>query len=100
MSVLTNVFLSREERQNIRDLAREDWIYSSNQEDFAIELVSQRIQEGSWMRNRKRTGLVGSVLSAILIKLAIELAVMLIRRWLENREFLPSTAYQVGEPGY
>ena len=72
----------------VRDIARQSFIDSDGDVELAIQYASSRIRSPE------------SVITSILISIAVRLAVELIKHWWENRVSEPSTNYNAFEPGF
>lgn len=86
---MLHVVLTRAQRQRVRQLARTAWIENAGDKDAAIKQVSAKLREE-----------MKSVIGMILVQVAIKLAVALIMKWFEEKNFLPAKEYAIGEPGY
>ncbi len=74
-------------REHVRKIARQAWIDSNGNPDYAKELVRDR-------------SLYGSIIATILIGIAIKLAFELIMNWWRNREAIPAMKAKPGDVDY
>lgn len=80
-------FLIPRRRAAIRDVARRAYLDHPNDCEAASAQASQEI-------------LAGSIVVAILLGVAIQLAIDLIVYWIKESILEPSADYQAGEPGF
>lgn len=80
--------LRRRQCEYVRDVAKLAYLETGDR-DAAIALAEERLRNAP-----------GSILTAILIKVAIALAVELIKYWVLNGVSRPTDAYQDDEPGF
>ena len=85
-SVMSGFLLSRSKREEVRSIARRAYIAHSGDKDAAIRAASDDLR-------------VGSIVIAILLGVAIQLAIDLIVHWIEQNILEPAPSYTAGEPG-
>jgi len=81
--------LTRRQRERVRQLSRTAWIEQAGNKDAAIAQVSAALRDE-----------MKSIIASILLQLAIKLAIALIMKWWEDRNYLPEKTYVKGEPGF
>lgn len=86
---MLHLVLTRAQRQRVRQLSRTAWIENAGDRDAAVKQVSAKLRDE-----------MKSVIGMILLQIAIKLAVALITKWWEERNFLPTKEYVKGEPGF
>lgn len=83
--------LSKAQRERIRQIAGESYAETNGDEVAAKRLASQRV----------RDEFKSAILTYIIIRIAIALAVALITHWLlKGLQGKPAPEYQPDEPGY
>lgn len=82
------LILGRRRRQKIREIARAAWI-ECGRSSHAMKVAEKDI----------RRQMAGSFWASLLIGLAVQLAIKLIRYWWENHVDAPAPTFQPGEPG-
>lgn len=80
--------LGRARRQKVRDIARAAWL-ECGRSSHALAVAEKDV----------RRQLAGSFWASLLIGIAVQLAIRLIRYWWENRVDSPALTFQPGEPG-
>lgn len=87
--------LSKPQRDRVRSIARDAYLYHRGRPDEAKRLASENI---------KAEFVASSIITAIAVKLlvavAINLASKLIARWALHQLSAPASRYVAGEPGY
>lgn len=100
----SNVLLSKARRQEIRKIAREEYLtacrlhLSPAKDSGKVFDMAQR----STHTRLKNAGSYQGMIAALLLPLAIKLAVRLLETWIEEQLFDAATlasGYQPGEPG-
>ena len=81
--------LLQDHREHCRSVARRNWINFHGDESLAKAAAEEQIRSQP-----------GSIITSLLIGLAVRLIFALIEHWAKNREIAPSVSYQRGEPGY
>lgn len=74
-------------RNEVREAAREGYLLYPLDEDAAIKHATDQL-------------VTKSILTSILIGIAIKLITELIKYWINNLVLIPSGTYEKGEPGY
>ena len=82
--------LTKQQRQDIRELARQAFVDAGGDQDAAIKLAHERSKEL----------IAGSFIVTILIGVALQLIIDFIVWWIKQRVTEPSPTYTAGEPGY
>ena len=85
--------LPRNDKITVRDLARDSFLESSGDYEKSVRISRTLIRR--YFRAK-----YNSIISTILISIAIRLAIALIKYWIENRILMPPRTYTINEPGY
>lgn len=84
--------LGRERRNKIREISRECYIL--------CEITGDGPEKAKKMAEMRVRAEFNSIITMILVGLAVRLIVELIKYWIEQKFSRPSEGYQPGEPGY
>ena len=80
--------LTRKARAKVREITRTAYLTNPDDPQKAIEDAKKTLSEG-----------YGSIISMLLISVAVGLIVKLVTYWVENLITEPTPTYQFGEPG-
>ena len=80
--------LTRKARSKVRDITRQAYLANPGDPQKAIDDAKATLSEG-----------YGSIISMVLIGIAVGLIVKLVTYWVENMIMEPAPTYQFGEPG-
>lgn len=87
--------LNHQQRQRVRTIARDAYLYHRGDAKSANKLAAQNIKA-----EFVASSIIAAIMMKLLIAIAINLAAKLIAKWIEQKLSTPSMNYTPGEPGY